>query len=133
MSFNIGAISSIPLNTNQGLLHMGGHLAQTQGLMNAQAFQGVTMPQELYAPTISPINSTEGVQSFRDVMMNTVAGINETTNKPNDLMREAMAGGAVDIHDVMMANSKAELTVTLTSTVMTKIIQAYEKISQVQI
>ena len=133
MSFNIGAISSIPLNTNQGLLGMGGHLAQTQGLMNGQAFQGVTMPPHLYAPTLTPLNSTSGVTSFKDVMLNTVSGINATTHKPDQLMREAMAGGKVDIHDVMMANTQSELAITLTSQVMTKVIQGYEKLSQIQI
>ncbi|MCE2931111.1 MAG: flagellar hook-basal body complex protein FliE [Vampirovibrionales bacterium] len=133
MSFNIGAISSIPLNTNQGLLSMGGHLAQTQGIMNGQAFQGVTMPPHLYAPTITPMNSVSGVGSFKDVMLNTVNGVNATTSKPNDLMRESMAGGKVDIHDVMMANTQSELAITLTSQVMTKVIQGYEKLSQIQI
>ncbi|XVJ51749.1 MAG: flagellar hook-basal body complex protein FliE [Vampirovibrio sp.] len=133
MTFNIGAISSIPLNTPQGLLNMGGHLSQTQGLMNGQAFQGITLPQELYAPTLTPLNQASGVQSFRDVLMNTVSGVNATTNKPNDLMKEAMAGGAVDIHDVMIANTQSELAITLTSQIVTKVIQGYEKLSQVQI
>ena len=133
MTFNIGAISSIPLNTPQGLLNMGGHLSQSQGLMSGQAFQGITLPQQLYSPTLTPLNQPSGVQAFREVLMNTVSGVNATTNKPNDLMKEAMAGGAVDIHDVMIANTQSELAITLTSQIVTKVIQGYEKLSQVQI
>ena len=39
----------------------------------------------------------------------------------------------VDVHDVMTAMSKAELSITIATTVTGKVIQAYDKIMQLQI
>jgi|GEM_PF-1832263 len=128
--------TSINLNTVARLLPIGGHLQQTQGLMgNGQPFQTgmVTMPTQLVPPNISQVGAVSGPQQFRNVIDNTIGGINATTQKPNELMQQAMAGGPVDIQDVMMANTKAELVISMTSQVMTKVIQAYEKLTQIQV
>jgi flagellar hook-basal body complex protein FliE len=71
--------------------------------------------------------------SFQQVMMNTLQSVNETTQKPDMLLKEAMTTGGVDIHDVMVANAKAELAVSLTAQFSTKIIQAYDRILQIQV
>lgn len=70
---------------------------------------------------------------FKDVMTNLVQNLNETTSAPDKLMHEAMTTGRVDVHDVMIANAKAELVVNVTTQVATKVIQAYDKILQIQI
>ena len=41
--------------------------------------------------------------------------------------------GNADIHDVMTAMAKAELGVTVATNITTKVIQAYEKITQIQL
>ena len=38
-----------------------------------------------------------------------------------------------DIHDVITAINKADLTVTVATQITTKIVQAYEKITQIQV
>lgn len=91
------------------------------------------MPTQLVPPNISQVGAVSGPQQFRNVIDNTIGGINATTQKPNELMQQAMAGGPVDIQDVMMANTKAELVISMTSQVMTKVIQAYEKLTQIQV
>ena len=127
-------ISSVNLNTTLGVLPIGGHLHQTNGLLQSnQPFQMHHVATTLTPPHINHIQSVEGPQAFRDVLMNTVSGINATTQKPNELLREAMTGGPVDIQDVMIANTKAELAVSATTQVMTKVIQAYEKLTQIQV
>ncbi|MGE0201436.1 MAG: flagellar hook-basal body complex protein FliE [Candidatus Melainabacteria bacterium] len=71
--------------------------------------------------------------SFHNVMMNTLGNVNETLAAPDKMMMDAMTTGTVDIHDVMIATSKAELTVTVASQVATKVVQAYDRILQIQI
>jgi flagellar hook-basal body complex protein FliE len=130
---NIDALSSIPMNTHQGLLGMGQHLQQTQGYLQTQPIQVYRMPEQPLSTHFNGMEATPGLDSFRNVMLNVVSGVNETTSKPDELMREALSGGSADIQDVMMATTKAELAVSLTSQMLTKVIQAYEKLSQIQI
>ena len=55
-------------------------------------------------------------------------------NAPDNLLKDAMMGSEnVDIHDVMVAMSKAEIAVNVATTATGKIIQAYDKIMQIQI
>lgn len=81
----------------------------------------IQMPDDVQGPT------------FKDAMSNLVETVNTTMSTPDTLMKEAMTGGTVDVHDVMIANAKAELLVNITSQVATKVVQAYDRILQIQI
>ena len=71
---------------------------------------------------------------FKSVMSGLVEGMNETVNAPDNLMKDVMMGSEnVDIHDVMVAMSKAEISVNIATTAVGKVIQAYDKIMQIQI
>lgn len=83
---------------------------------------------------ISNIDSPAQTANFKDVMSSMVSNINDTMNKPDDLLAKAASGtGDVDVHDVMIAMSKAELTLTVATNAVTKVIQAYDKITQIQV
>lgn len=72
--------------------------------------------------------------NFKGVMSGLVENMNQTMNAPDQLLKDAMMGSQnVDIHDVMTAMSKAELTVNVATQVTTKVVQAYEKVMQIQI
>ena len=72
--------------------------------------------------------------SFKDVMTNMVSNINNTLSKPDDLLAKAESGsGDVDVHDVMIAMSQAEITLTVATNAVSKVIQAYDKIVQIQV
>jgi flagellar hook-basal body complex protein FliE len=77
----------------------------------------------------------DGVQkpSFKQIMSDTVSNVNSVIQTPNGLMQDAMTTGRVDVHDVMIANAKAELAVTITAQVATKVVQAYDRILQIQV
>ena len=80
-----------------------------------------------------PINTEEvNTKSFKDTIGDMILQLNETTNKPQELAKEAIKGNA-DIHDVMAAIAQSELTVQAATTVTGKILQTYEKIMQIQI
>lgn len=71
--------------------------------------------------------------SFQDAMVNMLDQVNQAAMEPDALMHQAMTTGSVDVHDVMVSNAKAELLVSVTTQVATKVIQAYDKILQIQI
>ena len=71
---------------------------------------------------------------FSSVMSGLVENLNTDMNAPDNLLKDAMMGNQnVDVHDVMTAMSKAELGITIATTVTGKVIQAYDKIMQLQI
>ena len=91
------------------------------------------MSGQLLGPQgLQSINSTQGT-SFKDVLNNTLHHVDQTLQAPDALMKDAMTTGNVDVHDVMIANAKAELTLTIATQMTTKVIQAYDRILQIQI
>jgi flagellar hook-basal body complex protein FliE len=84
--------------------------------------------------TFSPnAPNTPAVGGFKNVLLDTLKQANDTVTAPNQLLQESFTNPNIDVHDVMIAGSKAELTVQLTSGIMTKVIRAYESIQQIQV
>ena len=82
------------------------------------------------------VNLGEKVESssFKDTMSNLSGTMNKELNAPNDLLKRVMNGDeGVDIHDVMTAMAKAEMTVSVVTQATSKVIQAYEKITQISV
>lgn len=71
--------------------------------------------------------------SFKDVMTNMVQDMDRTLSMPDDLMNRALTHGDVDLHEVMIANTKADISVNIAAQVVTKVIQAYERVQQIQV
>ena len=72
--------------------------------------------------------------NFQSVMSGLVENLNTSMEAPDNLLKDAMMGSQnVDIHDVMTAIAKAEISVNVATTVTGKVIQAYDKIMQIQI
>lgn len=71
--------------------------------------------------------------SFKDVVSGLAGDLNATLGKPDELMHRSMTQGDVDIHEVMIANAKADIAVNVASQVVTKVIQAYERVQQIQV
>lgn len=94
--------------------------------------EGVKNPFQASMPKLQ-LDSGVQKSSFQDAMMNTLNHVNEAAQSPDAMMHDAMTTGGVDVHDVMVANSKAELLISVTTQVATKVIQAYDKILQIQI
>ena len=72
--------------------------------------------------------------NFQGVMSGLVENLNNSMEAPDNLLKDAMMGSQnVDIHDVMTAIAKAEIAVNVATTATGKVIQAYDKIMQIQI
>lgn len=72
--------------------------------------------------------------SFKDVMGGLSNGLNNEVNKPDQLLKRVMSGDdSVDIHDVMIAMANAEMSISVATQVTSKVIQAYDKITQISV
>ena len=72
--------------------------------------------------------------NFKSVFSGLVEHLNTEMAQPDALLKDLMMGNKnIDIHDVMTAMSKAELSVSVATQATTKIIQSYEKIMQIQV
>lgn len=71
---------------------------------------------------------------FKQVMSGLVENFNAELNAPDNLLKDAMSGnGNVDIHDVMTAMAKSEISVNVATQMVGKVIQAYDRIMQIQV
>lgn len=71
---------------------------------------------------------------FKTVMTNLTNNFNKSIEAPDKLLKDAVAGtNGVDIHDVVIAMSKAEIGVNIATQLTTKIVQSYEKIMAIQV
>ena len=60
--------------------------------------------------------------------------LNNDLNAPDNLLKDAMTGNNnVDIHDVMTAMAKSEISVNVATQVVGKVIQAYDRVMQIQV
>jgi len=71
--------------------------------------------------------------SFKDTIANMMQDTNKTLALPDELMQRSLSGDNVDVHDVMIANTKADIAINLYSQVATKVIQGYDRIQQIQV
>lgn len=94
----------------------------------SQNISGFSMPKNIQA-----VESAEKPQ-FKDFLSEISNNLNEQMNAPDKLLNDLVTGrNGVDVHDVMTAMSQAELTISIATTAVTKVIQAYDKITQIQV
>jgi len=107
------------------------------GYINKLSLTGVSPGSAFQADLVGQVRAVQapGLErpDFKSVLGDTVGAVNGVMAAPDKLMMDAMTTGNVDVHDVMIANAKAELAVNLTSQVATKVVQAYDRILQIQI
>lgn len=73
-------------------------------------------------------------QNFKQVFTGLVENLNTEMNAPDNLLKDVMSGNQnVDIHDVMTAMSKSEITVNVATQLVGKVINAYDRISQISV
>lgn len=70
---------------------------------------------------------------FKDVFSGLLKSVDNTVKAPDQVMEDHILGNGADIHDVMIAMSKADLSVNIATQMTTKVIQAYEKVISIQL
>lgn len=73
-------------------------------------------------------------QDFKQVFTGLVENLNAEMNAPDNMLKDIMSGNKnVDIHDVMTAMSKSEIAVNVATQLTGKVINAYDRISQISV
>ena len=71
---------------------------------------------------------------FKAVFSGLVENLNTELNAPDNLLKDIMSGSQnVDIHDVTTAMAKSEITINVATQITGKVIQAYDRIMQIQV
>lgn len=77
---------------------------------------------------------TPDTADFKQVMSGLVENLNTELNAPDNLLKDVMSGSNnVDIHDVMTAMAKSEISINVATQITGKVIQAYDKVMQIQV
>lgn len=77
---------------------------------------------------------TPATGDFKSVFSGLVENFNQELNAPDDLLKDVMSGNTnIDIHDVMIAMAKSEITVNVATQAVGKVIQAYDRVTQIQV
>lgn len=77
----------------------------------------------------TPAEATQSFATFLKQAIDGVAAQEQNVHKVND----QFIIGQADVNDVMIASSKAELSLALTSQVRNKVVEAYQEIMRMQI
>jgi len=73
-------------------------------------------------------------QDFKQVFSGLVEHFNQDLNAPDDMLKDVMQGNKnVDIHDVMVAMSKTEISVNIATQAVGKVINAYDRVMQINV
>lgn len=81
-------------------------------------------------------NRVETTESpdFKQVFSGLLENFNAEVNAPDNMIKDVMSGNQnVDVHDVMIAMAKSEITVNIATQAVGKVINAYDRIMQIQV
>lgn len=81
----------------------------------------------------SGITPGEVANKFSDVLGNYINNVNGKNKEAEKAVETFVSGGNIDMHSVMIAAEKANLSMQLAVQMKNKIIQAYQEISRIQI
>ena len=99
-----------------------------------QAYMTSFYPQYDLAGRIQHTKLDTGFSDMPSARMTRVENLNTELNAPDDLLKDVMSGSKnVDIHDVMTAMAKSEISINVATQLTGKVIQAYDKVMQIQV
>ncbi|MCC6178100.1 MAG: flagellar hook-basal body complex protein FliE [Chloroflexi bacterium] len=83
----------------------------------------------------SPTKPASGtaLDGFGTALKNAIDGLNEVQNVADDKAVELAAGGAVDVHEVVLARETANLHFQLALQVRNKLVEAYQDVMRMQL
>ena len=77
---------------------------------------------------------TPSTGDFKTVFSGLIENFNQELNAPDNMLKDVMSGNTnIDIHDVMIAMSKSEIAVNVATQAVGKVIQAYDRVTQIQV
>jgi len=74
-----------------------------------------------------------GGPSFSDTLDKAVESANRLQNEADDALRRFAAGDVEDVHQVMLAMNRADLSFRMTLEVRNKLVDAYQEVMRMQV
>lgn len=100
--------------------------------MNNTIFPGLTgLPTQPSAPT-TPSGSMGEQGNFGDSLRSAIHSVDQLNQTSNSQVSDLLKGDRQDIHNVMIAVEKADITFQLMMQVRNKILNAYQEVSKLQ-
>ncbi|NDV28252.1 flagellar hook-basal body complex protein FliE [Desulfovibrio sp. JC010] len=66
--------------------------------------------------------------SFAETMTNSIQGVNDLQGQKKQMIEEFASGKTQNVHELMISMQKASVAMTMTSTVRTKVMTAYQEV-----
>lgn len=121
----IGALSGVPRIQPimaDGITGVSG----TDGLTGTNGLTGTD------AATGTGAAGATGGTGFADLLGAGVDGLQATQTKADDLAVKAATGDLTDVHDYMIASTRADLATQLTTAVRNRAVEAFQEIMRMQ-
>lgn len=83
--------------------------------------------------TLGKVTSPNAANSFGKVLNNYISEVNQEQLDSDNKTKLFASGGNIDVHSVMIASEKANLSMQLTMQMRNKLLQAYQEISRMQV
>lgn len=94
---------------------------------------GFTPDESIFNTIGSSSNSTNGSTNFSDIFKSTLDSLNEKQVIADNITSEFIAGGDVEIHEVMLATEEAKMSLQLAVQVRNKIVEAVQELTRMQL
>ncbi|MCL6477618.1 MAG: flagellar hook-basal body complex protein FliE [Peptococcaceae bacterium] len=91
------------------------------------------LPQAAQGTMVNQNRQSNGDKSFGEVLLKALDEVNRTQLKADDAAKKFLVGEIQDIHQVTIAMEEARLMMQLAVEVRSKIIEAYQEISRMQV
>lgn len=111
-----------------------GNLGQAGGA----PLQGVTLGK-LQGGLLKPdagqkeTDAGDALGTFGDMLKNQLAKVNTTQTVADDAVQTYAVGGDIELHNVILAVEKAEMSLTLATQIRNKMVSAYQEVSRMNI
>ena len=83
--------------------------------------------------SIGSTKNTDKVSNFSDFLNNALEKVNTLQQESTEVTNKFITGESDNIHDVMIAGSKADLALQMTLQVRNKVMDAYNEIMNMQV
>jgi len=102
--------------------------------------QGLIQKNEMYAANaqqsvlgVQEITSSDVAHNFSNVLGDFLNNVNQKNKDAEKAVQTFATGGNIDLHSVMIAAEKSELSMQLAVQLRNKFVQAYQEISRIQV
>lgn len=89
--------------------------------------------QVVNEPAKINVTSAEAQQNFATTLKEAIASVNEQQIQSDTMTEKLINGGDVDLHEVMIAAQKANVTLSATMEVRNKAVEAYQEIMRMSV